>query len=115
VVTGGKAMFIFRKRKGRTGGGKYTFISIILIVIAVYVFRMVSPQVETEYPVTIHYDGQRYSYSETIKSWPFAYARKRPVCEEGYIVLARRGVSVQEEVYIYEGNSRYRRYVAVKE
>lgn len=107
-------MFIFKKRKARPGGGKYTFISILMILIAIYVYTAVTPQVEAEYPVSIHYNGQAYRYSETIKSWPFMFTRKRPVSEEGYIVLARRGVSISEEVYIYEGNMRYRRYVVQK-
>ena len=105
-------MFVFRKKRG---GNKYTFISIILILVALYVFRLVSPQEEAVYSEIIQYNNTRYIYMETIKSTPFMFARKRPVSEEGYIILARRGISIQEEVYIYEGNLKYRRYAVLKE
>lgn len=97
------------------GGNKFTFISIIMIIAVVYVFRLVSPQEEAAYPDTIRYDNQDYVYVETIKSWSVMFARKKPTSEEGFIILARRGKSSLEEVYIYEGSSRYRRYRAIKE
>lgn len=108
-------MFMFGKRKKNASGSKFTFISIILIVAAIYIFRLVSPQSEAAYPDIIQYDGLRYVYAETVKSSPFMFVRKRPVSEEGYIVLARRGVEATEEVYIYEGYMRYRRYTVLKE
>lgn len=108
-------MFTFRKGRRGPSGSRFTFTSIVLIVIAIYVFRLVSPQGESTYPDIIQYDGMRYAYMETVKSWPFMFSRKRPVSEEGYIVLARRGVNVLEEAYIYEGNLRYRRYAVLKE
>lgn len=108
-------MFMFKKRRGNPRGSKLTFISIILIVAAIYVFRLVSPEGETAYPDIIQYDSLRYIYTETVKSSPFMYVRKRPVSEEGYIVLARRGKNPREEIYIYEGYLRYRRYVVLKE
>lgn len=108
-------MFTFRKGRRQAGGGRFTFISIVLIVIAIYVFRLVSPQGETAYPDTIQYAGVRYVYTETMKGSPFMYTRKRPVSDEGFIILARRGVDISEAVYIYEGYMRYRRYVVLKE
>ncbi|MDD3705087.1 MAG: hypothetical protein PHC45_03355 [Clostridiaceae bacterium] len=105
-------MFIY----GRKGGGnKFTFISIIMIIAVIYVFRLISPQKETEYPNTMHYDNVKYEYVETVKSSPFMFVRKKPVSEEGYIILARRGIDIQEEVYVYEGFRKYRRYKVLKE
>lgn len=101
------------KKKG--GGNKFTFISIVMILAAIYVLRLVSPQKETTYPDIIRYNDLRYKYVETVKSSPLMYARKKPACAEGYIVLARRGTSVLEEVYIYEGSMKYRRYEVLKE
>lgn len=105
-------MFLY----GRKGGGnKFTFISIIMIIAVIYVFRLVSPQKETEYPDTMHYNNVKYEYVETVKSSPFMFVRKKPVSEEGYIILARRGIDIKEEVYIYEGFRKYRRYKVLKE
>ncbi len=105
-------MFIFNKKRS---GNKYTFISIVLILVVIYVFRLVSPHKEVVYSDIIQYNNIRYVYMETIKSSPFMFVRKRPTSEEGYIILARRGISLQEEVYIYEGYLKYRRYVVLKE
>ena len=105
-------MFVFKKKRS---GNKYTFISIVLILVAVYVFRLVSPHKEAVYSDIIQYNNIRYVYMETVKSSPFMFVRKRPTSEEGYIILARRGISIQEEAYIYEGYLKYRRYVVLKE
>ena len=108
-------MFMFKKGRRRAGGSRLTFISIVLIVIAVYVFRLVSPQDEVAYPDTIQYAGVRYIYTETVKGSPFMYTRKKPASDEGFIVLARRGVDISETIYIYAGDMRYRRYVVMEE
>lgn len=103
-------MFIFR---GNRKGNKFTFISIIMILVVMYAVKLVLPQKEIEYSDTIRYDNQRYVYVETIKSSPFMFVRKRPGSEEGYIILARRGISAEKEVYIYEGYRKYRRYMVL--
>lgn len=105
-------MFIMRNRGG---GNKFTFISIIMIIAVIFVFRLVSPQKETEYPDTMHFDNVKYEYVETVKGSPFMFVKKKPVSEEGYIILARRGIDFQEEVYVYEGFRKYRRYMSVRE
>ena len=105
-------MFAFKRKRS---GNRYTFISILLIVVAVYVFRLVSPHEEAAYSDIIQYNNIRYVYMETVKSSPFMFVRKRPTSEEGYIILARRGISIEEEVYIYLGYMKYRRYVVLKE
>jgi hypothetical protein len=105
-------MFTFRRKRS---GNRYTFVSIVLILIIVYLFRMMSPHKEVEYSDIVQYNNIRYVYMETIKSSPFIFVRKRPVSDEGYIILARRGISIQEELYIYEGPQQYRRYVVLKE
>jgi len=103
-------VFIF---KGKRRGNKFTFISIIMILVVIYVVKLASPQREVVYPDNIRYDNQKYVYAETVKGSPTTFIRKRPGSEEGYIILARRGVSAEKEVYIYEGYRRYRRYVVL--
>lgn len=103
-------VFIFR---GKRKGNKFTFISIIMILVVMYAVKLASPQKEAAYPDSIRYDNLRYVYIETVKSSPVMFVRKRPASEEGYIILARRGISVSEEIYIYEGYRKYRRYVVL--
>lgn len=105
-------MFTMRKKGG---GNKFTLISIIMIIAVVYIYRLALPQKELSYPDITRYDNRGYVYIETIKSMPVMFTRKRPVSEEGFIILARRGTSALEEVYIYEGSMKYRRYVILKE
>jgi len=100
-------------RKG--SGNKFTFISIIMIIAVIYIFRLISPQEETEYPDTMHYNNVKYEYVETVKGSPFMFVRKKPVSEEGFIILSRRGTDTQEEIYVYEGFRKYRRYEALRE
>ncbi|MEA4847662.1 MAG: hypothetical protein VB106_10570 [Clostridiaceae bacterium] len=101
---------------GRKGmGNKFTLISIIMIIAVIYILRPASPQKEEIYPDTIHYYDLEYEYAETVKSWPVMFVRKKPVSEEGYIILTRRGTDMQEEIYIYEGHREYRRYKVLKE
>lgn len=104
-------MFTFRKR---SGGNKYTFIVILMILGMVYIFGRISPEKEVAYPDLVHYGSLKYNYVETVKGSPFMFTRSRPAGKEGYLLLSRRGISTSEEIYIYEGNLRYRRYVAVE-
>lgn len=105
---------MYRLRKN-SSGNRITFISIILIFVVLYIVRLVSPQEDGAFPEIIQYNDHRYVYAETVKSSPTMFARKRPGSEEGYMVLARRGISTEEEIYIYEGYRKYRRYVILKE
>ena len=105
-------MFIMRNKGS---GNKFIFISIIMIIAAVYVFRLAPPQKAAEYPDIMHYNDVKYEYVETVKGYPFLFMRKRPVSEEGFIILSRRGIDTQEEIYIYEGSRKYRRYKALRE
>jgi hypothetical protein len=114
VLEEGRRLKMFRMRN-KGSGNKFIFISIIMIIAAVYVFRLVSPQKEAEYPDTMHYNNVKYEYAETVNGSPFMFVRKRPVSEEGYIILSRRGTDIQEEIYVYEGFRKYRRYEALRE
>ena len=105
-------MFIIRNKGS---GNKFTFISIIMIIAVICVFRLVSPQKETEYPDIMHYNNVKDEYEETVKGYPFMFVRKKPVSEEGFIILTRRGTDTQEEIYVYEGFRKYRRYEALRE
>ena len=100
-------MFIIRNKGS---GNKFTFISIIMIIAVICVFRLVSPQKETEYPDIMHYNNVKYEYAETVKGYPFMFVRKKPVSEEGIIILTRRGTDTHEEVYVYEGFRKSRGY-----
>lgn len=104
-------MFTSRKRGG---GNKYTFLSILMILVALYVFRLVSPQQEAAVPDIIQYNGLRYQYMETVKGSPIMFVKSKPAGKEGYLILARRGIKTSEEIYIYEGHLKYRRYVVVE-
>jgi hypothetical protein len=100
---------------GRKSSNRLTFISIIMILAVIYIIRLISPQKEAAFPDTIQYDNHRYAYVEIIKGSPTTFSRKRPASEEGYMVLTLRGISTEEEIYIYEGFRKYRRYVILKE
>jgi hypothetical protein len=74
----------------------------------------ISPDKEIVYPDSIQYGSSEYQYMETVKGSPFMFVRSKPSGKVGHLLLARRGISNSEEIYIYEGNSRYRRYVVVE-
>ena len=113
-VQRGKSIIMFASRKG-FGGNKYTFISILMILVIVYAFRLISPQKEAAYPDIIQYGDLRYQYIETVKGSPVMFVKRRPTGKEEYIILARRGKKTTDELYIYEGYLKYRRYVVFKE
>jgi len=103
-------MFVYRKG----GGSKYTFISIIIILAVLFIYRYSMPQRNVDYPATIHYSGSTYEYYEDVRSSPIYFKRVRGASEEGHMVLARRGSKYDEvplELYIYQGSSKYRKYV----
>lgn len=97
------------------GGNRYTLISILIILVIVYVFKLASPQKEVAYPDIIQYNGFRYLYVGTDGGSPLMFTRSKPAGREGYLILARRGISTSEAIYIYEGYLKYRRYVILKE
>lgn len=108
-------MFTFGR--GRSGG-RYTFISIIIILAVLYAYRYTMPQKAVEYPELIHYQGSTYQYSESIRNSPVLFKRLRGLGDEGHIVLARRSRTnsgALSELYIYEGFMRYRKYVIKNE
>lgn len=101
-------------RKGIGSGNKYVFIVIIMILGIVYIMGRISPDKEVVFPVNIQYDGRSYQYAETFKGSPFMFKRSRPASAEGFFILSRRGIKASEEIYIYEGHFKYRRYVVVE-
>ncbi|HWQ30430.1 MAG TPA: hypothetical protein VN549_05510, partial [Negativicutes bacterium] len=104
-------MFSLRRKKRKTGGGnKATFITILLVLCILFVYSRTAPAKDAAYPDVIGYNGSYYQYAETVKGSPFMYHRSRPAGAEGYLILTRRGVSKDEEVFIYEGTFKYRRY-----
>lgn len=105
-------MFVSRRRRS---GNRYTFAVILMILGIMYIMGRISPQKEVEFPVMLQYNGYSYQYTETFKGSPFMFKRVRPSTAEGFLILARRGVEADQEIYIYEGNLRYRRYEALKE
>lgn len=105
-------MFTIMKKGG---GNRYTFISIALILVIIYVFKMTSPQKEADYPDIIQYDGRKYVYAETVKGSPLMFTKKKPASEEGYMILALKDDKTLDEVYIYVGFRKYRKYEVLKE
>lgn len=104
-------MFIFRRSKG---GNRYTLMSIVIILLMLYAFKTVFPQKNIVYPASIHFQGYRYEYADTVKKLPLQFIRRRPASEEGFIVLVLRRDNkdtVPEEAYLYQGFLEYRRYV----
>lgn len=104
-------MFTSRKRGS---GNKYTFIVILMIFGIAYIMGRISPQKEAVFPDIIQYNTLSYQYTETVKASPFMFKRSKPAGREGFLILARRGIKASEEIYIYEGHLKYRRYVVVK-
>lgn len=104
-------VFIFRRSKG---GNRYTLMSIVIILLMLYAFKTVFPQKNIVYPASIHFQGYRYEYADTVKKLPLQFIRRRPASEEGFIVLVLRRDNkdtVPEEAYLYQGFLEYRRYV----
>ncbi len=95
-------------------GNKYVFIVIIMILGIVYIMGELSPDKEVVFPESIRYDGRSYQYTGTFKGSPLMFKRSRPASAEGFLALSRRGTKASEEIYIYEGHFKYRRYVTVE-
>lgn len=113
MITG---MFRTRRRNRKTGGGnKLVFISILLVLCILFVYNRAVPGKDAGYPDIIGYNGRYYQYEETVKGSPFMYYRSRSAGKEGWLILARRGVSKDKEVFIYEGSFKYRRYSVMVE
>jgi hypothetical protein len=85
-----------------------------MILGIVYIMGSISPKKEVVYPDSVRYDGRSYQYTETSKGSPFLFKRSKPASAEGFFILSRRGIEASEEIYIYEGNFKYRRYVIVE-
>lgn len=105
-------MFLFKKRRS---GNKTIFIVILMIFGIIYIMGRISPQKEAVMPIQIHYNSHSYQYTETFKGSPFMFKRSKPASADGFLILTRRGTEADQEVYIYEGNLRYRQYKVLKE
>ncbi len=86
-----------------------------MILGIIYIMGRLSPQKEAVMPVKLQYNGYSYQYTETFKSSPFMFKRSKPASADGFLILTRRGTEPDQEIYIYEGNLRYRQYKVLKE
>lgn len=86
-----------------------------MILGIIYIMGRLSPQKEAVMPIQLQYNDRSYHYTETFKGSPFMFKRSKPASAEGFLILTRRGTEPDQEVYIYEGNLRYRRYKVQKE
>ncbi|MGE5629796.1 MAG: hypothetical protein ACM3TR_01725, partial [Caulobacteraceae bacterium] len=71
--------------KGKRSGGRYTFASILIVLVVLYGFKFTLSQKHVEYPDRIHYNGASYQYEETVRKSPTGFVRKKGVCDEGFI------------------------------
>ncbi|HHY77029.1 MAG TPA: hypothetical protein GX498_00800 [Clostridiales bacterium] len=110
---------MFRKIINNSSGSRFTFISIILIIVMSLFVRVIVPSnapsnsdsVPSE---RIVYLDNQYVYKETLSASPIKFVRGMEGSKEGFRVLLMRKdrkKSVPEEIYIYIGNKRYMKYV----
>lgn len=102
------------KRLSKRSGSRYTFFSIVLIILMLYVFRLSFKPAEVQYPQYVEYGGNKYEYSQTVRQTSFQFVRKYGISYEGNVLLLKRGErnkDVPEKVYIFLGWRQYREYV----
>lgn len=97
----------------KRSGGRYTLISILLILGMLYGYRFMVGGKQGEYPAQIYYNNQKYVYAETVKESSLKFVRKYGKTYEGYVLLLKRAESKKEQpeaVYIYVSWQSYRMY-----
>lgn len=102
----------------RRSGNRYTLVSIIMIILMLYFFRIaLGGNNEANYPQYVYHGDYKYQYVTTIKESSFKFVRKYGVSYDGYMLLLKRGENWDTEpsmVYIYAGWSKYRQYKLVQ-
>lgn len=102
------------RRLNKKGGNRYTIISIIIIILMLYVFKIALGRGgEVNYPQIVYYGDYKYQYSQTIREASFRFVRKYDMSYEGYNLLLKRGEkreTIPGKVYIFVGWRKYREY-----
>lgn len=106
------------KRLSKKGGNKYTFISIIIIIMMMYFLKSVlGVSEEGNYPEYVNYKNYNFEYSQTISESSFKFVRKYGANYEGHMLLLKRGENwntAPSKAYIFIGWKKYREYDLVK-
>jgi hypothetical protein len=102
------------KRLSKRSGNKYTIISIIIIILMMYFFKIsFAGKGEVNYPQSVHYRDYNFEYSQTISESAFKFVRKYGASYEGHILLLKRGenwTTAPSKTYIFIGWKKYREY-----
>lgn len=106
------------KKLGKRSGNRYTIISIMIIILMMYFFKIsFFGKEEGSYPQNVKYRGYNFEYSQTISESSFGFVRKYGASFEGHMLLLRRGENwntAPSNTYIYIGSRKYREYDSVK-
>lgn len=106
------------KRLNKKSGNRYTMISIIIIILMLYFFKIaLGGSGEENYPQYVYYGDYKYHYSITISESSFRFVRKYGMSYEGHILLLKRGENWEtapSKVYIFKGGRKYREYELVQ-
>ncbi|MDF2531007.1 MAG: hypothetical protein K0Q65_588 [Clostridia bacterium] len=106
------------KRFHKTSGNKYTLISIIMIMLMIYFFKIaLGGGEEGNYPQNVYHGDNKFQYSQTISESSLKFIRKYGVSYEGHNLLIKRGESwdtVPSRVYIFIGWKKYREYELIR-
>jgi hypothetical protein len=108
------SFFIRRKRK--KSSSMYTFMSILLIIAALYLVKFISPNRDVVYPDVLYYNSIKYRYVDTISEFPLKFIRRRKMSYEGHSLLihsSEKNQNPPKQVYIFLGSRKYRRYKLV--
>lgn len=107
------------KRLSKRSGNKYTLISILIIILMLYFFKIsLGGGEEENYPQYVYYGDYKYQYNQTIHEASYKFVRKYGVSYDGYILLLKRGESWEttpQKVYIFTGWRKYREYELLRQ
>lgn len=107
------------KRLNKKSGNRFTLISIIIIILMLYLFKIsFGGNDEGNYPQNVYYGDYKFQYSQTISESSFKFVRKYSVSYEGHMLLLKRGENWEtapSRVYIFTGRRKYREYQLVQE
>lgn len=104
------------RRLSKRSGNRYTLISIVLILLMLYLFKITLGGTEGDYPQYIYYGEHKYQYNDTVRGSSLSFVRKYGKNYNGYALLVKRGESnaaMPEAVYVFAGWRTYKEYLPV--